>query len=96
MNRHETTLLKLSALAETMLKHVKDAEREADYGIPTFGPTPSEEWGEQLSLLHEPIADLFQAVSGKAGHASDCSTCDAPAFMPGPCDCDFIAQGQAS
>ena len=28
-------------------------------------------------------------LSGKDHHASDCSTSDAPAYMPAPCNCDY-------
>lgn len=36
----------------------------------------------------EILAEGYKALSGRAWHASDCATSCAPAYRPGPCDCD--------
>ena len=86
------TVRQLVELAQRGISHAESAEREADYGIPTFGPTMSEELAAQLDALHEPLAVLYALLSGKTAHASDCATSCAPAELPSPCDCT-VEQG---
>ena len=43
---------------------------------------------EARSIPNEFLADIYKRVSGKKNHASDCATSEAPAHMPGSCDCD--------
>lgn len=43
----------------------------------------------ELSATRELLADAYKKLSGKKAHASDCSTSNAPAMRPGPCDCSY-------
>ena len=40
-------------------------------------------------ISYECVAKHQIILSGKATHSSDCSTSDAPAYLPGPCGCDY-------
>jgi hypothetical protein len=40
-------------------------------------------------ISYECVAKHQIILSGKAEHSSDCLTSDAPAMLPGPCDCDY-------
>lgn len=42
----------------------------------------------EISGLYELIAGLYIKLSGKTVHASDCATSNAPAQLPGPCNCN--------
>jgi len=44
---------------------------------------------ETRSIDNEMIADEQIIISNKRTHASDCETSNAPAYIPGPCDCDI-------
>ena len=39
--------------------------------------------------LHLLLSEYFKGLSGKEHHASDCATSNAPAHVPGTCDCTF-------
>lgn len=41
-----------------------------------------------VGYIRERVADAYKLASGKAVHASDCATSNAPAMEPGPCDCE--------
>jgi hypothetical protein len=43
------------------------------------------------SISREFLAGQHIFLSGKTAHASDCSTSNSPAYVPGPCDCDVEA-----
>lgn len=43
---------------------------------------------EEIERLRELLAAAYIELSGKDEHASDCATSNAPAMMPGRCDCD--------
>lgn len=47
------------------------------------------------SDLHEELAGAYILASGKKRHLSSCSTSCAPAYKPGPCDCDSEAHAGA-
>jgi hypothetical protein len=42
----------------------------------------------EIGRLRELLAAAYIELSGKEEHASDCATSNAPAMMPGRCDCD--------
>ena len=42
----------------------------------------------EVQNLRELLAAAYIELSGKDEHASDCATSNAPAMMPGRCDCD--------
>jgi hypothetical protein len=42
----------------------------------------------EIDRLRELLAAAYIQLSGKEEHASDCATSNAPATMPGRCDCD--------
>jgi hypothetical protein len=42
----------------------------------------------EVEHLRELLAAAYIELSGKDEHASDCATSNAPAMMPGRCDCD--------
>ena len=42
----------------------------------------------EMERLREALAAAYIELSGKDEHASDCATSNAPAMMPGRCDCD--------
>ncbi len=42
------------------------------------------------SIDTEELATFYVWKSGKKAHTPDCATSQAPAFMPGPCDCDAV------
>ena len=42
----------------------------------------------EVQSLRELLAAAYIELSGKDEHASDCATSNAPAMMPGRCDCD--------
>jgi len=42
----------------------------------------------EIERLREALAAAYIELSGKDEHASDCATSNAPAMMPGRCDCD--------
>ena len=42
---------------------------------------------DRIEALHEKLAAAYIALSGTDIHASDCTTSNAPAYEPGPCDC---------
>jgi len=42
----------------------------------------------EIEHLREALAAAYIELSGKDEHASDCATSNAPAMMPGRCDCD--------
>jgi hypothetical protein len=42
----------------------------------------------EIEHLRELLAAAYIELSGKDEHASDCATSNAPAMMPGRCDCD--------
>lgn len=86
------TLDDLTQLCTSAIDSVSSAEGEADWNIPTFGPTTSESMKEELEELHEPLADLFIFLSGKRQHWSDCATSSAPAYLPRPCNCPTPSQ----
>jgi hypothetical protein len=44
--------------------------------------------GAEQARLRELLAAAYIELSGKDEHASDCATSNAPAMMPGRCDCD--------
>jgi hypothetical protein len=43
---------------------------------------------DEIEHLREALAAAYIELSGKDEHASDCATSNAPAMMPGRCDCD--------
>lgn len=43
---------------------------------------------QEIGHLREMLAAAYIELSGKDEHASDCATSNAPAMMPGRCDCD--------
>ncbi len=43
------------------------------------------------NIDYKAVSSYQMAASGKVEHASDCSTSNAPAMLPGPCDCDIKA-----
>lgn len=49
-------------------------------------------WGRDLQgpskSYYEAMAARYIAESGKTRHTSSCATSRAPAYKPGPCDCD--------
>lgn len=89
----EKALDDLAQLCAGAIQLIESAERDTNWGQPTFGPSCSEDQQERLEALHEPIADLFIYLSGKRRHASDCATSNAPAYLPRPCDCTYREQG---
>lgn len=42
----------------------------------------------EVQNLRELLAAAYIELSGKDEHASDCATSNAPAMMPGRCDCE--------
>ena len=44
---------------------------------------------ETRNIDNEMIADEQIILSNTRNHASDCETSNAPAYTPGPCDCDI-------
>lgn len=42
---------------------------------------------ETRNINNEMIAEEHKMLSQSRAHASDCKTSDAPAMIPGPCDC---------
>lgn len=56
---------------------------------------PEEYRTRAVSSRTDDLAELLQEAlaeqSGKRFHTSDCATSVAPAFVPGPCDCDAPA-----
>ena len=40
------------------------------------------------NIPKEVLAVEQRILSGKTQHCSDCETSNAPAYIPGPCDCD--------
>ena len=43
---------------------------------------------QEIERLREMLAAAYIELSGNDEHASDCATSNAPAMMPGRCDCD--------
>jgi hypothetical protein len=43
---------------------------------------------QEIERLRELLVVAYIELSGKEEHASDCATSNAPAMMPGRCDCD--------
>ncbi|MEO1905920.1 MAG: hypothetical protein ABGX08_02720 [Citromicrobium sp.] len=82
------TVKALIQLAERGVRYAEQVECDTNYNEPLFGPSDAEVMADTLEKLREPVAGLFVALSGKRSHASDCATSNAPAMMPGPCDCD--------
>jgi histidinol-phosphate/aromatic aminotransferase/cobyric acid decarboxylase-like protein len=56
----------------------------------TFGEAADriEAQAAEIGHLREMLAAAYIELSGKNEHASDCATSNAPAMMPGRCDCD--------
>ena len=86
-------LKRLVTLAVRGVEHAEGVKRDTDYDSPLFGESTADSMRTDLEELHEPVADLYIALSGKRSHASDCATSNAPAVMPGPCDCTYIGTG---
>ena len=61
--------------------------------LPPYEYTKLEEIFEILcatrSIDNEQVAYEHIELKGKDGHHSDCRTSDAPALLPGPCNCTY-------
>lgn len=68
---------------------------EEETSICICGEIECREWlyhgAETPAIDRELCADGYKWRSGKKYHASDCATSNAPALMPGPCDCSTPA-----
>lgn len=50
--------------------------------------------GELSGAANEELAARYIKESGKRRHMSDCATSMAPAYRPGPCNCDAPGDSQ--
>lgn len=85
----------------TKLKISKNTEAKAiaeiwNMGAESLNPDSYHELEQILKQLcktrnidNECLASEHIILSGKRIHSSDCSTSDAPAYIPTPCDCSI-------
>lgn len=57
-------------------------------GLPMEPGVAYKPYSEKLPIDREELATYYVEKSGKTRHMMDCATSCAPAYVPGPCDCD--------
>jgi len=87
---------KMSKLPLTKEDEAKCVARIWNMAAQSLPPHEYEELEKTLSMIcanrninNDLIAHEHIFMSGKVHHNSDCRTSDAPALVPGPCDCDL-------